>query len=376
MTHVLAPAMLLLVTVGWFLLALLPALREHFGRSDVDPLRVSSGAADIRYFANSFQQFVDTQLTALRAASAVSHPAITTLSDGEPVWYAPSNGAAATTLAVFDGGAPIGSTQDAVVISEVGLRVPNDGVISRELYTSGALEGGERSVFRAALAKGDAQLAAESVVMRWVDAGGTLRIGRDSTLWGRASSWGTMSLAEGTRFQRLAAPRIEFGSPVDTVAPDARGRHIMAPPDRVKIFARRWTVSGDLEIPSGGMVDNDIIITGTLTVGRGARLGGAVRSAVVVADDDCVFSGAIVATERLALGANCRVTGPVVVEGEAVFGEGCRVGEPDDETTIAAVQVRVACGVVLCGEIWARQQGVVSAACVAPARSATSSVRA
>ena len=357
--HVLAALGLLLVTVGWFLLALVPALGEHFGRTDVGALRVASAAADIRFFAISFQHFVDDRIAALRANSATPRPHVATLTDGTGVWYAPQLADARGMVTVFEGASEEAVANGLVVISETGVRVPSEVQVLKELYTSKWVAGDRGCVFRAVLAGGDAELGPNSEVLRWVNAGGGLRVGRDSTLWGRASSWGTMSLAQGTRFQRLAAPRIELGWLRHVPERDTRERVPMTPPNNAAVFSSRWVVDGDLDVPGGERVDADVIVSGRLTVGRGALIAGAVRCSVLAAAEDAIFSRSVVGTTALAFSARCHVAGPVVAEGEVVFGDGCRVGEAGKETTITAISLKVGNSVVMCGEIWARRQGVV-----------------
>ena len=365
--HVLMALVLLVVTVGWYLLALLPALREHYGRTDVGPLRVASAAADIRYFAISFQHFVNVRIEALRSGADGDRPLVSALPDGSGVWYAPPSGDPLGVVTVFDGAGEESIAHGLVVIGEVSIRVPNEVQVLKELCTSGALLGGTGCVFRAVLTGGDAELGPGSEVLRWVNAGGALSVGTDSTLWGRASCWGTMSIGDGTHFQRIAAPRIEFGWPQVVRARDTRVRALMTPPEHVSVFASRWVVDGDLHVPDGESVEADVIVSGRLTVGRGARLGGAVRCAALVSAEDAVFARSVVATKALAFGMRCDVAGPVVVEGEAVFGDHCRVGEAGKETTISASSARLGNGVVMHGEIWARRQGVVVPLSVNPA---------
>ena len=211
------------------------------------------------------------------------------------------------------------------------------------------------------LASGDATLGPNCEVLRWVNTGGAFSAGMDSVLWGRASSWGTMSLSEGVRFQRIAAPRIEMGGPQRELARDLRERPVMEATKSVSLFASRWVVAGDFAVPPGESVPADLIVSGTLRVGSGALLRGAVRCYVLVAGDDSVFMRSVIGAKRLAFGARCHVTGPVVVEGEAAFGDDCRIGDSESATTISAVSVRVGNGVVVCGEVWARRQGVVRA---------------
>ena len=364
MTHLLAAFLLLLATLAWFLLALLPAICELVSRTDIEPLRLSPEAADIRFFAQSFRRYVNENLERLRAAAADHVCAIVEL-ERDTAWYAsPASG----VKRVFEGCHGSTPLDKLVAIAEGNIRVSDDFVMAREIFAGGSLHGGARAMFRALLVEHDATLGAETTVVRWADAGHTLTVGQNSTLYGRASAGNIMMLAEGTRFERLAAPRIVFGSsePEDEDGRVARKRRLgratymtFQPPDNAVVSEGRWALEGDLHVPGGHVVNSDLVLTGALTVGRGAKIEGAVRAHTVRAADDCIFSRSIVAEKHLSVGAHCHITGPIAVEGEAVIGDGCRVGEVGDETTISAIKIRVGRRVELSGEIWARSLGMV-----------------
>jgi hypothetical protein len=366
MTHLLAPLLLFLATTAWFLLALLPAIRELVDRTDNEPLRLSHDAADIRFFAQSFRRYVNENLQRLRAAAS-DHVCVIVELDRDTAWYASR---ASGVKRVFEGCDASLPLEKLVAIAEGDVRVSDDFVMPREIYSGASLHGGARATFRALLVEHDATLGAETTVVRWADAGRTLRVGANSTLFGRASAGDTMVLAEGTRFERLAAPRIVFGAaePEGDDARVARKRRLaraahtaFPPPDNAAISEGRWALEGDLHIPDGHVINSDLVVTGELTMGRGAKIEGAVRARTITAADDCVFTGSIVAEKYLALGAQCHVTGPIAVEGEAVLGDECRIGEVGDETTISVIRIRVGRRVELSGEIWARSLGMVVA---------------
>ena len=139
----------------------------------------------------------------------------------------------------------------------------DDFVMPREIFAGRFLARRRTREFRALLVEHDATLGEGTTVVRWADAGRTLRVGANSTLFGRASAGNTMMLAEGTRFERLAAPRIVFGSaePDDEderVAQKRRLRRVtytaFQPPDNAAISEGRWALEGDLHIPDGNVV--------------------------------------------------------------------------------------------------------------------------
>jgi len=367
MTHVLAALLLFLITIAWFLLALLPALRELIGRKDVEPLRLSPEAADIRFFAHSFRRYVQENLDALRRADS-GHVCTVVHLPRDIAWYAsPASG----TKRVFEGCHDDVPVDKMIAIAEGSVRVCDDCAVSRELFAGGSLYGGARAIFRAVLVEENASLGPESTIVRWADAGNKLTVGPNSTLWGRASAGKTMMLAEGTRFERLSAPRIVFGDDdeEDDAERTARVRRLnrvtyttFEPPKHASVSEGRWALEGDLHIPDGAAVNSDLVITGALTMGRGSKIEGAVRANTIRADERCVFTRSIVAEKYLALGPNCLVTGPIAVEGEAVLGDACRVGDVGDETTISAITIRMGRGVHHSGEIWARSLGMVAPA--------------
>ncbi|MEO7455305.1 MAG: hypothetical protein ABIY52_03535 [Gemmatimonadaceae bacterium] len=349
--------LLLLATACWFLIARAPAMHEHFGRTDVGPLQVASAAADIRYFAQSFQQFVNARLVALRGDTQDEEPRVDTLPDGSGVWYASQS---PRPKRVFERATAEQVTQGLVVIAECDLEVAAGVQVLKELYTSGRLDAVQDCVFRAVLTGGDVQMGPRCEVLRWVNASGALVVGKDSTLWGRASSSGTMMLAEGARFQRLGAPRIETVGPARARTVAARELRPMAPPRNVTVFASRWVVTGDLTIPPGHVVGVDLIVSGTLRVGRGSAIAGAVRCDVLLAGEEAVFTRSVIGESSLTFGTGCEVAGPVVAEGTTMIGDHSHVGSDEAQTTISAPLVKLGSGVVVCGEIWARHQGLVT----------------
>lgn len=415
MRAALAALLLALVTTGWFMLSLLPALRELIDRTDVEPLQLTRGGGDVRHFATTFQHFVNDELPALvkRVGEKPGMPrdgAPTELRDGSPAWYVPPQAQRAALPMSHTFAADLA---ERVIISRAGLDVPAGTALLKELYVDGALHGGDDVFYRAALVTGAATLGAGSSVLRWIDAGGDLRVGERSVLYGRASASGAITLEHGVRFQRVAAPCIRFEGPHegedegegegeragdgegqgadedrdeadvyralaearesalawDVKSVEERARQesaretisltMLVPPEGALVAFGRWLIDGDYEVPAGATVDSDLIVSGVLRLGERVVVRGAVKSATLIGGAHVVYHGAIVAATRLALGAGSHVAGPIVVEGEAELGPDCRVGGAADETTISAVSVRAGAGVTVYGEVWARGWGEV-----------------
>jgi hypothetical protein len=358
--------LLALGTIGWFALALLPAIRELAARTDVEPLRLRRGGGDVRHFALTFKEFVDAELDARPPETAAPRPggSAIQLRDGQPAWLVPAT-VGQVTFPV--GRMPQGTLASHVVLSEAELAVPNGSSLLKELYVAKALSGGVDCTYRAVLSLNDVSLGARSSVLRWIDASGRLEVGERSVLYGRASAGSVMRLMDGVRFQRVAAPTISFGTPgVPSYDPSAhpsaaletpvagvslvpRARMAIVagtrtplepPPGVIESFGR-WLIEGDFVVPDGEYVAKDLVVTGVLHIGAGARVLGAVKSAHLFGGPAAIYNGAVIATHQMELGAGSEVAGPIVVEGEVLLGAGSRVGSLEHPTTISAVSVLV-----------------------------------
>jgi cytoskeletal protein CcmA (bactofilin family) len=358
--------LVILATIAWFALPLIPGFHELIRRTDVAPLRVPGGGADIRFFANSYRRQIEQRLPDLRALRQDDAPIVHGLDDGTHLRYLPPS---ASSVSLLDGGADVSAVTSSAIVSESSLTVPSIGQPLKEVYTTGDLEGAPGNVYRALLVDGHIRLGANSVVARWVDAGGDLTVPVGSTLWGRASAGGTIRLATGVAFQRVAAPCVVFGE--DAPATDAgigadsaeraKRAPLLEPPEDAHVSAGRWLIHGDLTVPAGTRVDSAVVVSGTLRLERGACVTGAAKATVIRAEDRCLFLGALVASDCVRLGAHCQVDGPIVAERDVEIGERCRLGDSHHPTTVTALDIRVQRGVVLSGEAWARHSGVVEA---------------
>jgi len=352
---------LVLATILWFALPLIPAFVEFFRRTDVTPLKVPGGAADIRFFANSYRRQLEQRLPELRASTNEETPVVHGLDDGTHLRYLGPSGSATS---LFDEHADASPASGVAIVSESSLSVPSLREPLKEVYTSADLEGVAGNVYRALLVEGNVRLSENSVVARWIDVGGDLAVASGSTLWGRASAGGTISLAAGVAFQRVAAPTIIFGgdSPTGDASSVVPQCEIdLQPPDDAHVSAGRWLIHGDLTVPANARVDSSLVVSGTLRLERGACVTGGVKAGVVLAEAHCLFLSSVVAEDCIRLGARCEVAGPIVAEHDIEIGERCRLGRMDQPTTVTAIDIRVESGVVLNGEAWARHSGVVEA---------------
>jgi hypothetical protein len=351
------------LAMGLFVLPFVPALREIRLRRDAAPLPVAPDSqVDVSYFARRFREFVRGHLE-LRSAGVqqVSSAAVRIESPHEIFMIVPPV-AAADELPINVRSARV----DQVLLGMGDLHLRDGQRFLREIYASGSVHSGQRSSFRAILAERGLELGRGTQTLRWAHAEGPLRASAGCRLFGRSSSEESIELIAPCYFERLGAPRIEFGpSPPATFTPDSE------PPAPFELQAEdlpgylereggRVLVRGDVEIPDGAILDAHLVVWGALRVGAQAQLRGSVKSrGPLQLGPGCVVEGTLISDHALELAEGCRITGPVLADRTAVLAAGCVLGAVQRPTTLRAPRLSVRAGCVIHGSAWALSGGQV-----------------
>src|SRR5437773_64885 len=233
---------LALVTVAWWSLPLLPALRELRG-SAREPLAIPANHdGDARHFAKRFREYV--AIDSRRPALGTTTEQFVT--DGPP-------------LRVFVASGP--------------LLIDQDWVSPGDIYAAKSVQGDGGVRVRGLLAEENIALGERSEVRRWIHSCNDLTVGASSVLHGRASAEGVLRVAEGTSFEWLSASRIELGRVADSPPRTFTDRSADA-----MVTARTRKVDGDLEIPADSALEEDVIATGSVRIGPRSVLARSVKS--------------------------------------------------------------------------------------------------
>jgi predicted acyltransferase (DUF342 family) len=357
-----APLVMFTITIGWWLLPFVPALRELYQKKDIEPLRVvREHDNDVHYFARRFRVRVDSYLENATTSSKKR---------GESVSNALQN-RIHYLLVRDDGSVVLPASSDSrssgvnIVLAPNAVTLPRETALTIELFAAKSLHGGEANIFRAILAEQDISLGKGSTVLRWLHASGAIRADSDCTLYGRASSDQLIVLENGCSFEHLHAPRIEFGK---SVKPDqAEHAGLKTTPigpkalsKAVEVTGRRWLIHQDVAIPAGRYIDADIVVTGSLRVGAGCHISGSIKGHEDIRiDQGARIDGSVVSVENIYLAHNCHVRGPILSERDIYVGPGCRIGMPQRRTTVNADNLYIAPGTVAFGTVRARVMGHV-----------------
>ncbi|MBV8206189.1 MAG: polymer-forming cytoskeletal protein [Acidobacteria bacterium] len=332
---------------------LLPAGLELRNREEACPLPIRTDNGHAENFARAFAASLEPFAAEMEKCAATGEVAVVFRRDGSRVLLVAGD----SSLEQMDAA----GSKDVTAIAFCGshIAMPAGRGFTADAYFSGDLETRSQCAFRGLFCRGSASLGPFTRVARWVHAGGTLRAGEYSALFGRASAGESISLGMACRFGRLHAPVIQVG--LDEVPLLRRpsqfpGRSIM------DLKLGRVMASGDFRLDCGDVLQGHVIAAGSVRVSAGSSILGSIKShhnAHIGAG--CEIQGAVVSSAALHISGGSHIRGPVIAEKELDIGAATQIGSPDAPTSVSAPRIRIAPGCVVYGTLWAREGGLVEA---------------
>jgi hypothetical protein len=353
MSPALNTAVLFAGTALLLMAPLLPAAIECRRKTDALPLRVIQDyAGEIRHFAQSFREFVQVLQAPLRECALAGTTASGQLRDGSEYILLGHDG-----IAFFTPEELAQRLTNRVILCAGGFNAPENIVFAKELHIHGDLTGGDGDVFRAVLGEKHVRLGAGSQVLRWMHAVGCISAAASCRFHGRLSSDEFIQLAPWCEFERVNAPRIEFGKPHLEPATTA-----VVNQSQLDAPVQRMSHKGDFQIPPGDVVHGSVVASGSIRVGRGARVVGSIKSnGDLLVDEGVHIEGSAISAHTMKIGRNCRIHGPLLAEHDLSIATGSWCGTAQQPTTVSAPVIRIQPGVVVFGTVWAKEQGGVKA---------------
>lgn len=335
------------------LLPLVPALHEWRRGRDAAPLQVVRRQdTNIRHFAESFARLTAAVLAEHGVDCREPRGTFTAVTPrGEPFSFI--DGAGEVQLSTAEART---REIDRLLFCCGRLRLPGEVLYHRGV-SAGELVVEPRAICHSLLARGALWLGGESIVARWLHAGGPLHVARDCRLYSRASSDSEMTLERGVRFERLNAPVIRFGhEPSPGPPPFARDRNEWLPPRCGHLDPRTLLTEAEVRMPAGSRLDFNLVSRRRVFVGAGSLVTGSIKArGLLELGEGAVVRGSVVSNGRLHIRAGCAVTGPVIAEREVVIDPGAVIGARGLRTTVTAPRILVAEGARVSGSIWARE---------------------
>ncbi|MBA2676659.1 polymer-forming cytoskeletal protein [Ramlibacter sp.] len=233
----------------------------------------------------------------------------------------------------------------------------------RPLYATADVEMRGGGMFSEIMSEGRLDLGPRSRVAGWAHADKSVHLGEHSVAVQRVSSGGDVQLDRGCCFERVHAPVVRFGRGVNAVLPDAvqRVRADLAElPGAVKRTETLYRVDGDCALPEGCHFTGSLVVTGTLSIGAGTLVEGDVKARKgVLVGPGASITGSVICDNGIHVMRDAEIGGPLVSETHLLLAAGVRLGALDAPTTVNAGAIIAEEGVVAHGTVWARQAGVV-----------------
>lgn len=353
--------------VGFFVLLLallmlpfIPGITEIRRKRDAEPLRiVRSYEVNVLYFANRFQEYINTQFGA--ALKAIQNQAQTEqgeLDDGAQYCLL----GRAETIS-FDSTEIRSQATNRMFIASSDLDLPGAMSYLNEVYANGVITGADENIYRAMLAGSDIELGRNSMLLRWMHAKGEIHIADGGTMYGRVSADKRIVFAGPSRFQRLNAPQILFGKEMPPAPAQQARSEITANdlPVKVDVAAGRWLIEEDLALEDNSCIHADLVVTGSLRLGNNCEIHGSIKShRTLYIQAGCAIHGSIVSNRDIYIGHDSYLAGPLITEANIHIDSNCRFGSSTLPTTISAEEIHFQPDCVAHGTVWARSSGTLS----------------
>lgn len=228
---------------------------------------------------------------------------------------------------------------------------------SEDLHLSGG------KTYSEMLSHGRLKIGASSIVSGWAHANGELMMGESSVAVNRISSAHTVDLAHGCCFERVQAPMVRFGQPM-TSPPgsgvEGKQTDLQQLPGAVRCAEGLFRISGDCMVPDMCRFTGSLIVTGVLSIGAGSVIDGSVKAhqGILIGPGACV-TGSVVCDNGVHVLSGASVGGPLLSETHLVLGAGARLGSAAAQTTVSADFIIAEAGSEAHGTVWARKAGAV-----------------
>lgn len=320
----LALVLFLLICAALLVGPFYPAWREWQHPTDRQPLRMARGPDS----QASLSRLLRQQMTALQAS-----------------------------------GSPLPQESLAQALALVAL--PQTNPPPRPLCAPGDLRLQDHSDLHEVLAVGHMMLGPHSRVRGWAHADKSLLVGASSVVAQAITSEHGVALSHDCCFHQIQAPVIVFGRTRQAAQP-AHPAHSQPLPVHAPLpGARRWgadgwRVEGHCTILSGRHFKGSLVVTGVLSIGKGAVVEGDLKAHQgIVIGQQAHITGSVFSDKGIRVFDDVVISGPLVAESLLQIGTGVRLGSLNAPTSVSANVILVDDGVTAHGSVQATQAGLV-----------------
>lgn len=222
----------------------------------------------------------------------------------------------------------------------------------REAYVRGTLSAGPAGMFRAVAATGNLTFGPRTDILRWAGTDGSITIDDDSMLGNRISCDGELDLGSRCSFKYLS------GNPIMTRPEEAVAQAAAETAGSIE-DTTFYVSKGQVSIPRGSVIANDIVVKSGLTIqAQSAIIGTITVSGDLVIEKNVTIKGNIFCEGDIRIGETCNLMGAVFCLRGVSIGAGTIVGAPDGyRSVIARRWIELGPGVTVYGQVMTEGTG-------------------
>ncbi len=317
----------------------LPGIAEIIRKKDANALFIPEHyARNPRYFGISFKQIIKHAAAGFTADTEI-HDAL--LSKKEKLEILNSTKV------------PTGEKIDYLLYIKGDLTSDDNVRFLKEVYITGDALIGANNIVQVIAADGNVKVASGTQFLRWLDAEGTIEVGKNCNLGICASSGDKLYLAQNCLFRRL------FGMPITTgnikaaaALPKAEFLPLMS------AFVRKK----DREIPAGTVIDKHIVFTEDVNIGHDAILMGDVKSyGNVVIEENATIHGNVFADGDIYINSGAKIGGNVFSQKAVYIAMQAVISRPDViKSVVGKKKVRIEQNVTIYGYVTTEGDGITA----------------
>lgn len=187
-----------------------------------------------------------------------------------------------------------------------------------DCYAGKSMVLGDKVHARALLCDGELRVGSGCKIDRWLDAELLLEAGEASNLGRSVSCGGELRLGCACRFFRA------FGLPLTTHSPFQQVKGGLEPTiEKSVLFTRRR-----LSLPDDTVFEQDIVVHGTLIIGKRCTIRGSIKAyGSLFIDDETQILGDVISRKKVTIRARAHIAGHIFAEGDVEIGQGASIGD-------------------------------------------------
>jgi predicted acyltransferase (DUF342 family) len=327
-----------------FFLPFLPGIIEIVRKEDADPLYIAMNyIKDPRYFGRSFKELLHQATDGFTSVPGIRDIQLSKKESLE------------TT-----GSMDILSAEevDHLLCVQGDLVSRDKAQFDKEVYVTGNASMGPGNIIQVLAVGGNATIAADVVLKRWLDAEGDIDIGADCNLGISASSGGKLHLGQHCIFRRLYGAPIATG---DKGATTIRDFESSLPPMELLPPELSFIRIKDRKIPPGTIMGKNIVFPQDVQIGYGSILRGNIKSyGKLVLEDNVIIDGNLFADGDIIVGRGAIISGNIFSQKTIHIAGGTVISRPDTiKSVIGKKSVRIEENVTIYGYVATEGEGTI-----------------